>query len=85
MNGAWRGVPSCGPCPPPDVRHLSPKQSADLDAFLDEQLEDLGLSPAEEAHLRQRIRQIAVDDLQGRGLRPWPTAPEAPAVATMAA
>lgn len=59
--------------------HLSPQQEADLEAFLDDQLADLGLDPAEEDRLRRRIRQLALDDLRGVG--PLAPAPRPPAPA----
>jgi len=45
----------------------TPEQETDIDAFLDDQLADLGLDPADEDRLRQRIRQLAMDDIRGTG------------------
>jgi hypothetical protein len=64
---------------------LSPEREDDLEAFLDDQLADLDLTPAEEARLRNRIRQFALADLQGAALPVPPRMPEPSAPAFAAA
>lgn len=54
----------------------TPDQRADLEAFLDEQLDDLPLDPAEDARLRRRIRQLAFGEAEASGRRPQPAGTE---------
>lgn len=73
---AYRPVPSRRPSPVPTP---TPEQRADLEAFLDEQLADLPLEPAEDARLRRRIRALALADAEDADLdaSPGPRGPGA--------